>query len=238
MVVATSSRLERSLKAGISLVSLVISAISLNYAVVAFNIASNYPPSVQLENVSPLVLTETCSPAPSTPSPIGNLTTRNCSVKGAFNVSFSIVSPHAGTYNVSVQSFSLVPAYLPMENLTFLGRNLTLVSFNVSDIGYMIKARNETSGHLAYFVFIGSLPPPAWTIQTQFEIGGDHVGIVTANGFERTAVIAVTGMVHRFGDSSGHMEHLGTLTAVLTYHDVPLGRNIHQTFTVDVLLLT
>jgi len=222
-------KLERILTVVGIISSLVISAISLNYSVLAFNLANNYQPSVEIRKSSPLVLAESCVEGPPA--------TRSCSLAGTFNVSFSIISPHPGTYNITLVSF--VPTFLPRVDLSFLGKNLTLVSFTIENGTYLIKARNETSGHFAYFISIGGdLPPAAWVVEKQFETEGPNVANAPANGFENTAVIAVNGKITRFGgnDSSEQFRHLGALTVLLTYHDVPLDRDIQRLFTVEVLL--
>jgi Tfp pilus assembly protein PilV len=58
----------------------------------AFSIANNYPPSIEVSSTS-LELRETgCSEY------LGNV---SCIFTGTFNVSFAIIGPHQGTYNIT-----------------------------------------------------------------------------------------------------------------------------------------
>jgi hypothetical protein len=155
-------------------------------------------------------------------------------------MTFSIISPHAGTYNISVVSFAPSTPSLSLENATYFGKNLTLIQFSVGNDGFVIRVLNETSKHYINLVFIGSLPPPAWVVERPLKAEQAHIGNVPANGFQETVVIAVNGIITRYGadGSLGHVEGLGTMNAILTYHDVPLDRDFSVPFTVSVLLVS
>ena len=218
----------------LSIGSLVIAGISLCYSVQAFNIANNYPPSVDILGTTPLTFVEDCGPRYPVTTQMGNFSATSCNLSGTFNVTFSIISPHEGQYKISIGSFSPYTRPVMVQDLSFLGKNLTLVEVLFSGGTYTIKARNETSGHFANFVFIGSYPPQEWSVEEQLEIEGTPVGIVPAHGLQMTAVVTIDGVMQRLGNPIAPKETLGTLTGTLTYHDVPLNTDIQRQFLIEV----
>lgn len=237
---STSGRFDRILAIVtiiLSVGSLVIAGISLDYSVIAFNIANNYPPSVDILETTPLTLVESCGPRSMVTTQMGNFSAKSCNLSGTFNVTFSIISPHEGQYKISIISFSPYTQPVLIQDLSFLGKNLTLIEVAFSGGTYTIEAKNETSGHFANFVFIGSYPPPEWSVEKQFEVERTPVGIVPAHGLQMTAVVTINGIMQRLGNAVAPKERLGTLSGILTYHDVPLNTDVQRQFIIEVLVI-
>ena len=190
---------------------------------------SNYPPYVEIRNASPLLLNEKCSPV------LG--TTKECALSGDFSLSLGITSPHAGIYNVSIVSFSpSITSMFSLRDVSFLGKNLTLVDFVVGNGSYLIKVRNETSGHFIYFVNIGGAPPSESLFTRPMEIVENPEGNVPASGFEKTINVTVRSAVARPADynETSSKVRIGTLTGNLTYIDVPTRQTIQKPFVIEV----
>lgn len=143
---------ESKITIAVSLFALAFGATSLGFSVYSWNVMNNYPPSVEIRDTSALLVNENCSPV--------HQTTKDCTLSGDFSLSLGITSPHAGKYNVSIVSFSPTSAFMySLNNVSFLGKNLTLIDFVVGNGGYQIKVKNETSGHFIYYEYIGGQPP-------------------------------------------------------------------------------
>jgi hypothetical protein len=206
-----------------------MSAVSLGFSVYSWNVTNNYPPSVEIRGASPLLLNENCSPVLETK--------KDCTLSGGFSLSLGITSPHAGIYNVSIVSFSpSVTSMFSLHDVSFLGKNLTLVGFFVGNGSYLIKVRNETSGHFIYYVNIGGAPPGESIFTKPMEMTGSPEGNVPANGFEKTLNVTISSAISRPADYNGTSSkvRIGTLTGILTYIDVPTRQMIQRFFEVEV----
>lgn len=213
----------------VAVLGLVISLFNSYNAYQVQTVLNNYQPSVEIRDASSLFLNENCSPVRGT--------TKNCTLSGDFSLSLGITSPHAGIYNVSIVSFS--PSITPMYSLrdvSFLGKNLTLVDFVVGNGSYVIKVRNETSGHFIYFVNIGGVPPGQSIFINPMEIVGSPERNVPANGFEKTINVTIESVIARPADYNGTSGkvRIGTLTGNLTYIDVPTRQGIQKPFVIEV----
>lgn len=184
---------------------------NLAFSVWAWNIANNYPPSVEIRGVSPLMMIEKCQGDFILPGSLGNLTVRSCVLAGAFNVSFSIISPHVGKYRINVTSFVASPS-------------ISSEPWSIEDLLKWILGRNATLARPEMWFFLAS-PVMAEPLE----------GNVPANGLEKNAVVRVNATIGRSLGYSGTTEvHLGTLSAVLTYTDIQAAKDIQRAFAVEV----
>ena len=222
----------------ISILSLAISGLAYNFAVNSFNIANNYPPYVDVRQPSPLRLTENCGLIwpPNLTAP----TTKRCTLSGTFNVTIAIISPHNGIYEITDGPFSpYLPSTYWLQDLTFLGRNLTLVDYTITDNGYVIKAWNRTSSHFAYFAEIGNFElPKAYEFETPIAIAATERGNVPASSFEKTVTVQVRATITRPANYSSTVEErFGTFAVTLTYTDIQLERTVRTTFPIEVWIV-
>lgn len=213
----------------ISVISLFISLASLGFGAYTWSIANNYRPSVEIRDTTPLFLNENCYSVSSA--------TKNCALSGDFSVSLGVTSPHPGTYNFSIVSFSPTNSFMySLSNATLLGKNLTLIDFYVGNGSYQIKVKNETSGHFIYYVGIGGQPPGEASFETSMAILRNPEGNVPANGFERTVNVTVGAQMVRPSDYRGFSRktQVGTLSCELTYFDIPTNQRIRSFFVIVV----
>jgi hypothetical protein len=206
-----SQRRWERLTAIIAVVSLAISGITFVFSFYAWNLASNYPASVEIRNAPRLELTEKCESNVVISMPEGNLTIKTCNLTGAFNLSFSIISPHVGTYRINITSF-------------FPSSSKTSDPWTLAELMTFVKGRNATLAR-----------EEMWILLTQFEMSTPIAGNVPINGFEKTEAIAVRATIGRsLGYSQTITTRLGTLFGLLTYYDLQLEKNIQREFSVDV----
>jgi hypothetical protein len=220
---------ESKITLAFSLIALVISGAGFWLEYHSWSMANNYPPSVEIRDTSALFLDEHCSPADNT--------TKDCALSGEFSVSLGITSPRPGTYNFSIISFYPTTTFTYfLNNVSFLGKNLTLIEYFVGSGSYLIKVRNETSGHFIYFENIGGQPPGETVFKTPMEIARNPEGNVPANGFEKTVNITVRAQISRPFDYKGFSRKVqaGTLNCELTYFDIPANQRLQRFFEIEV----
>ncbi|MGA2971552.1 MAG: hypothetical protein ABSE39_02880 [Candidatus Bathyarchaeia archaeon] len=171
----------------------------------AFNIANNYS-YVEVHSSTPLIL------RPANCRPIASSNNTSCSFTGAFNVSFEIIAPHAGTYNVTVVALNGWGPFSPHP---------------VGYAGATVRIGNAT---------ISADPP----LQSVSSIQGG-VPSSSSQPFEKTAEIEIAGFTLLAPSSSIrnlNFQGVGTLAAILTFSDLQEpGRNIQRLFIVQVVFL-
>ena len=120
-----------------------------------------------------------------------------------------------------------------------MGRNLTLANYTIGTDGYVIKAFNKTSGHFAYFAYIGNFTlPKAYSFTVPLTIDGIARGSADAGSFETTVHVPVKGEMIRPLNSTvqanSRLQHLGTWTLALNYTDKQVQRSIQYSFAIEV----
>ena len=167
----------------------------------AFSIA-NFRPSVEVSGTTPLMLNVDCKLDKSR-----NVT---CSFRGSFNVTFLIIAPHVGTYNISSLTLNQLGPFSPHPVSYFPGEN-----------GMSVKVGNIT---------ISTDPP----LQMKpFPAGGAPA----AQPFERTIVVEVTGLTVTVPSRMGgnlNVTGLGSALAILTYTDITTNTSVQRLFSVQV----
>lgn len=174
----------------------------------AFSVANNYPPQLEAISTQLILRPENCGFG----SPPNNL---SCTFRGVFNVSFTIIGPHVGTYNLSILGIDGIGPFSPHPVAYFPGEN-----------GWVVKIGNAT---------ISSYPP----LRAAIPLVG--AGVPAGQPFDKTVEVEVEGLTLTAPSVSYVRElnfiGLATLTAILTYTDIPMQRTVPKTFVVQVIFL-
>ena len=170
----------------------------------AYEIANNYPPSVEIRSTTRLMLYPDLSRKASFSTNV------SCPFTGRFNVSFTIIAPHVGNYNISILAFNGPVSFSPHP-----------VEFFYSQDGELIKIGNVT-------ISTSPLPQP---------VSPCRGGVPAAQPFDQTVEVRVSGFTLTIPlGSTGeqHFNGFGTLTAILTYSDIQTGKDVQRPFIVQV----
>lgn len=169
----------------------------------AYSIANNYPPHIEVIS-TPLVLRPVNCEAS-----LGE--NSSCSFRGVFNVSFTIIAPHVGTYDISIEAISSTGQFNPSP-----------ISYSPGCGGWSVKIGNVTISQC----------PPLRALTSLRE------GVPASEPFSRTVEVDVEGFTLTAPpDAKLNFSGQVTLAANITYLDVQTGKVVKIPFTVQVILL-
>ncbi len=167
----------------------------------AYSIANNYPPHIEIVSSALTLRPQLCA---------RNVATNNstCVFVGAFNVTFTIISPHVGTYSLNVSSFSGIGPFSPGP-----------VGYSPGRGGWLVRIGNAT---------ISMYPP----LRTSQPLRG---GVPSSEPFSKTIEVDVVGLTLTTTSSAVlNISGQGALSASLAYEDVQTQKLFVSPFTVQV----